>query len=351
MLFLPLFMTSLKPIIECVPNFSEGRDLQVINEIAAAIRSVAGACLLHVDISPAANRTVMTFAGEPAVVTEAAFRAIEKAGNSIDMRKQEGVHPRVGATDVCPLVPLSGVSMEETMAWAEQLGKRVGEELGIPVYFYEHSAKQAHRRALPDIRKGQYEGIADKMTKPGWKPDYGPVAFNAQTGATVLGARDILVAFNISLATKNVAIAGYIAERMRESGYTVTEDGKRIKHPGLLPKLRAIGWYMADFECAQVSMNLLDYRVTSPLQVWETCKALAAEADTTLVGSELIGLMPERCVLEAGSHAYVINQQEIPSDKQLIIQKGIQYLGLDKVKPFNPQEKILEYALHHAGLI
>ncbi len=325
--------------------------MHVINDIAMSIRGVTGVSLLHIDISPSANRTVMTFAGEPEAVTEAAFRAIEKAGNSIDMRKQDGVHPRIGATDVCPLVPLSGMNMDDAVAFSHKLGERVGVELNIPVYLYEYSAAQPYRRALPDIRKGQYEGMAGKMEQAGWEPDYGPSEFNAQTGATVMGARDILVAFNISLDTKDVEKANYIANRIRERGYATRENGQRVKHAGLLPMLRAIGWYMTDFECAQVSMNLLDYRITSPLQVWETCKALAAEVGVNLVGSELIGLMPEACLVEAGNHAYAIKQQTLPTDKQLIIQSAIQYLGLDKVKPFNPQEKVLEYALHHAQLI
>ncbi|RYD59014.1 MAG: glutamate formimidoyltransferase [Sphingobacteriales bacterium] len=344
-------MISKQKILECVPNFSEGRDAVKIEAIADAIRSVYGAHLLHIDISPAANRTVMTFAGEPEPVIEAAFRAIKKAGEVIDMRTQEGVHPRIGATDVCPLVPLANMTMDEAIACAGILGSRVGKELNIPVYLYEHSASKLHRRALPDIRKGQYEGFEAKISHPDWLPDYGPAVFTPATGATVIGARDILVAFNISLTTQEVSKANYIADRIRERGYFKTEDGKKVRVPGLLPKLRAIGWYMADYETAQVSMNLIDYRITSPLTVWNTCKAVAAEASTDLVGSEVIGLIPESCLIETGTYVYLKEMQKVPDDKEILIQKAITYLGLDKVKPFEAQAKILEHALEHAGLI
>ncbi len=340
-----------RPILECVPNFSEGRDINKINALADAVRTVPGVQLLNIDISAAANRTVMTFAGEPDAVVEAAFQAIKKAAELIDMQQQAGVHPRIGATDVCPLVPLAGISMDEAVVYANQLGTRVGKELNIPVYLYEYSATAPHRRALPDIRKGQYEGMAAKMQQPGWAPDYGPSEFTPSTGATVIGARDILVAFNISLNTKDVTKANYIAERIRERGFNETVDSKKVHHPGLLPHLRAIGWYMADFECAQVSMNLLDYRETSPLKVWEACTALAAQAGTTLAGSELIGLMPERCLMEAGTFTYMEHVEEIPNDNNIIIHRAIQLLGLQKVKSFDPQQHILEYSLQHAGLL
>lgn len=343
-------MISQRPILECVPNFSEGRDRNKIDAIASAIRAVDGVSLLHIDISAAANRTVMTFAGEAEPVIEAAYRAIQKAAVVIDMRLQEGVHPRIGATDVCPLVPLSGITMDEAVVYSHQLAERVGAS-GIPVYLYEYSASKPHRKALPDIRKGQYEKFAERMKHPDWQPDFGPAEFNASTGATVIGARDILVAFNISLNTKDVNKANYIAERIRERGYMEGANGLRKKVPGLLPKLRAIGWYMADFECAQVSMNLLDYKTTSPLKVWETCSLLAEEAGTSLVGSEVIGLIPESCLLEAGTFMYMKEQQIIPPDKQLLNHTAIEHMGLNKVKPFEPQEKVLEYALHHAGLI
>ncbi|PZF71209.1 glutamate formimidoyltransferase [Taibaiella soli] len=342
-------MSEKQTILECVPNFSEGKDPVKINAIADAIRSVPGVKLLHIDISPAANRTVMTFAGEPEAVVEAAFRAIKKASEIIDMREQGGVHPRIGATDVCPLVPLSGITMDEAVAWSKNLAERAG-ALGIPVYLYEYSAEKPYRKALPDIRKGEYEGLAEKMKNAEWVPDFGPKEFVPEKGATVIGARDILVAFNISLNTQDVTKASYIADRIRERGHFITENGKRKRIPGLMPKVRAIGWYMADFECAQVSMNLLDYRISSPLQVWEACTAVASELGVTLLGSELIGLMPEACLIEAGTFSYLKRQLPIPEDRQLLIYAAIEYLGLNKVKPFDPQEKILEYALNNEQL-
>ena len=344
-------MTGKGPILECVPNFSEGRDTAKINAIAEAIRSVQGVHLLHIDSSPSAHRTVMTFAGEPAAVTEAAYQAIRTAGNIIDMTKQQGVHPRIGATDVCPLVPLSGLGMEGAVAWSKRLGERVGEELGVPVYLYEHSAAHDHRRALPDIRKGQYEKFAEKMKLAEWRPDYGPSEFVANTGAMVLGARDVLVAFNISLKTNEVKHATYIADRIRERGYTEKIDGKKSKIPGLLPKLRAIGWYMEDFHSAQVSMNLLDYRITSPLKVWEGTNALAEIIGVEVIGCEVVGLIPESCLLEAGAFTYLKKQEQPPEDKELLVHAAIEHLKLDKVKPFDPQEKVLEYALKREGFI
>lgn len=344
-------MQTTHPILECVPNFSEGRDLVKIEAIASAIREVEGVVLLHIDISPAANRTVITFAGMPEAVVEAAFRAIKKAAELIDMRQQVGVHPRIGATDVCPLVPLYNMQMEEVIAYADALAQRVGNDLNIPVYLYEYAAKQAHRRALPDVRKGQYEGFGEKIKQAEWLPDYGPTTFNTATGATVIGARDVLVAFNIGLATQAVEKANYIASRIRERGYFVDDNGKRKRVAGLLPKVRAIGWFMADYNHAQVSFNLLDYRHSSPLKVWQTCQSLANDMDIALHGSEVIGLIPERCLLEAGSYTYLQQQELPPAEKQLIIHRAIQLLQLDRLKPFEPQEKILEYALFQAGLL
>jgi len=343
-------MNTTKKLLECVPNFSEGRDINKINAIADAIRSVKGAHLLHVDISAAANRTVMSFAGEPEAVVEAAYRGIEKAAQLIDMRLQEGVHPRIGATDVCPLVPLYNMDMAEADECARQLGKRVGEILNIPVYLYEHSATKDFRRALPDIRKGQYEGFEKKILLPEWAPDFG-AAFNPATGATVIGARDVLVAFNISLDTTDVDIAQKIAGRVRESGFLKIEDGLKKRVGGLLTKVRAIGWYMADYGCAQVSLNLLDYRESSPLKAWEACKAVGAEFNVSLTGSEVIGLIPESCLLEAGAFACMAAGREVPEDQQLLIHYAIDLLGLNKLKPFNEQEKVLEYTLAQAGLI
>lgn len=332
-----------RKILECIPNFSEGQHEPVLDAIRQAIAVVPGQQLLHMDPSPSANRTVFTFAGEPEAVVTAAYEAIRTAADLIDMRFQKGAHPRLGATDVCPLVPLQGMSMEEAVYWSRMLAQKVGETLHIPVYLYEHAALENHRRALPDVRKGQYEGLAAKMQQPGWQPDYGPSYWEsiAQTGATIIGARDVLVAFNISLNTKDERIAAHIARQMRSSS------------KGLLPALRAIGWYMEDFECAQVSMNLLDYRVTSPLTVWETCRSLAALCGLEPIGCEVIGLIPEACVLEAGMKKQATDQS-MPAttlSKAELVQSGIDYLGLDRVKPFVATEKILEYALMKAGLL
>lgn len=332
----------MKPLLECIPNFSEGLNPATLAAISAAITAVGDQELLHIDRSPSANRTVYTFAGTPEAVTEAAFSAIKTAAEHIDMRRQQGAHPRLGSTDVCPLVPLAGMTMAEAVAWSEKLAERVGRELHIPVYLYEHSARAAYRRALPDIRKGQYEGLQEKMRLPDWQPDYGPSAGDdrgtiARTGATIIGARGILVAFNISLDTREVKIAKAIARQMRSSS------------GGALPALRAIGWYMDDFDCAQVSMNLLDFRSTTPLKAWETCRALAADYGVQPVGCEVVGLLPECCVLEAGAAA--LQREHTPGETELFMAAGIDYLKLDRVRPFDPQEKILEYALRRKGLL
>ncbi|MCC6186495.1 MAG: glutamate formimidoyltransferase [Chitinophagaceae bacterium] len=326
----------MKKILECIPNFSEGNNTETLQKIAAAISAVPNVWLLHQDVSPAANRTVFTFAGEPNAVVEAAFRAIQVASENMDMRTQKGVHPRVGATDVCPFVPLVGMTMEEADACAQVLAKRVGTELQIPVYLYEHSQQQKHRKALPQIRKGQYEGIKEKMKLPEWQPDFGPKEMNEKAGATVIGARDILVAFNISLNSKDLKTAEWMAAEMRASA----------KSSHSLTKLRAIGWYMADYEQAQVSFNLLDYKTTSPLQVWNKCAALAKEKNVSLIGSEVIGLIPEACLLETGTFA-LMQKAESPTEKESIIAAAIQYLGLNKLKAFEPNEKILEWVLEY----
>jgi glutamate formiminotransferase len=321
----------MEKILECIPNFSEGTDIAVLEKITGAIKSVAGVWLLHTDQSPAANRTVVTFAGVPDAVVEAAFRAVKTAAEHIDMRRQSGVHPRIGATDVCPLVPLQGMSMEEADVYAHVLARRIGEELNIPVFLYEYSQVLSQRKTLPQIRKGQYEGLAAKIQLPEWKPDFGPATVNESSGATVVGARRILVAFNISLHTQNAAIAEAIAKQMRTSS----------RSEFALPELRAIGWYMADYEQAQVSFNLLDFHSTSPLQVWQRCAELAESFGTSLSGSEVIGLIPEACLLEAGAFA-LQKEASLPKDP---LAAAIAYMGLDRLKPFVPEEKILERAL------
>ena len=319
-------------ILECIPNFSEGQNEKTLQKIAAAIQSVPKVWLLHKDISASANRTVFTFAGEPEAVIEAAFRAIKIAAENIDMRTQLGVHPRIGATDVCPLVPLQNMTIYEGNECAHTLAERVGKELSIPVFLYEHSQNLDYRKSLPSIRKGQYEGLKEKIKSPEWQPDFGPSEGNDKTGATVIGVRDILVAFNISLNTNEVTIVKWIATQMRAN--STSSDA--------LPSLRAIGWYMADYEQAQVSFNLLDYKTTSPLSVWNKCASLATEKNVALIGSEVIGLIPEQCMIEAGTFAL---QNENEKSKIELINAAIGLLKLDKLKAFAPEEKILEWAL------
>ena len=341
---------SAAPLLECVPNFSEGRNPQTIAAIASAIAGVEGVALLHTDISPSANRTVYTFAGAPAAVVEAAFQAISTAAALVDMRGQLGVHPRIGVADVCPLIPLRGLSVAQADVYARQLARRVGRDLGIPVYLYEHSQPQLHRRALPAIRKGQYEGLSRRMNSPGWEPDFGPAVFNAASGATVMGVRDILVAYNISLSGGTAADAQRIAGQLRTSGYRTSQHGVTVRQPGLLSFTRAIGWYMADYEQAQVSLNMLDYTKTSPLMAFEAVRSLATGMGLGIAGSEVIGLIPERCLLEAGSLALAKQGFPAATDTAQIVGAGIGYLMLNALKPFAPQEKILEYALSAAGL-
>lgn len=326
-----------KPILECVPNFSEGKNETIINAIAEAIKSVPNQRLLHIDPSPSANRTVFTFAGEPEAVITAAFAAIKTAMALIDMRTQSGAHPRLGSTDVCPLVPLQNISIGEAIEWSHVLAQNVAKELPIPIYMYEYSATEKHRKTLPQIRKGQYEGLKDKILLPGWEPDYNAALCNnweliAPHGATIIGARNILVAFNISLNTKDAHIAQSIAQKLRSL------------HGGLLPATRAIGWYLSDFDCAQVSMNLLDYRITSPLTAWETCKKVAMEFGVRPVGCELVGLIPEACIIEAGAFALGLPTENTYPIEEIII-AGIDHLKLNHAKPFLPEVNILEYAL------
>lgn len=330
-------MYSQPKILECVPNFSEGKNRETINAIAEAIKKVEGQSLLHIDPSPSANRTVFTFAGNPEAVIEAAFEAIKTAAQLIDMRQQSGVHPRLGSTDVCPLIPLKNMSMDEAVALSHKLALKVADNLPIPIFMYEFSAKGKYRKSLPQIRKGQYEGLQQKLLLPEWQPDYNYQLVKdweafAASGATIIGARNILVAFNISLNTKDAAIAQAIAEKLRSL------------HGGLLPATRAIGWYLADFDCAQVSMNLLDYRITSPLKAWETCKEVAKAYDVVPIGCELVGLIPEVCLLEAGNFA-LKRENIVTQNKDQIVQAGIKHLKLNHAKAFLPEQDILEKAL------
>ncbi len=321
-------------IVECVPNFSEGRNRKNIDEIAGVISSVAGVKLLDVDPGHDANRTVITFAGEAEGVAEAAFSAIAKAAMLIDMRRHVGTHPRMGATDVFPFIPVSGISMEECVELSQQVARRVGDELGIPVYLYEQSAAAEHRRKLADIRRGEYEGLEAKMRGEQWKPDFGPAEPNKRAGATVMGARYFLIAYNVNLNTTNVAKARRIASMVREK-----KDGSGLK------ACRAIGWDMPEYGCAQISMNLVNYNVTPPHAAFEEIRKLARDMGLRVTGSELVGLIPMEAMLMAGRY-YLQKQGKcggLPHDD--IIQCAAHSLGLGDVAPFDPSAKILEKKL------
>ena len=344
-------------IIECVPNFSEGVDKNTIDQITSAISSVEGVSLLHVDMGKATNRTVVTFAGNPAAVIEAAFLGIQKAAELIDMRQHKGEHPRMGATDVCPLVPVSNISMEETAEWAKKLGQRVGTELLIPVYLYEAAQSNPERKNLSVIRAGEYEGFAKKIQDPAWQPDFGPSVLPAKHGATVIGARDFLIAYNINLNTKSTRIANRIAFDVREAGRVKREgnpisgkvvndaNGEPIRIPGTLKSVKAIGWYIEEYGMAQISMNLTNYHITSVHQAFDEVNQKAQERGVIVTGSELVGLVPLQPLLDAGKHYLQKQGRSIGVSQDELIHIAVQSLGLNQLGPFNPQERIIEFAL------
>lgn len=345
------------PLIECVPNFSEGRDREVIRGITDRIESVEGVTLLHVDPGKATNRTVVTFAGVPEAVVEAAFRAIAAAAQLIDMRGHSGEHPRMGATDVCPLVPISGISMEETAEHARRLAERVGGELAIPVYLYEAAQPNPGRKSLSTIRAGEYEGLAAKLRDPKWKPDFGPAAFNAKSGATVIGARDFLVAYNVNLNTTSTRRANAVAFDVREAGRpkreghpltgTVVTDaaGEPVMVPGTLESVKAIGWYIEEYRIAQVSMNLTDLAVSPIHAAFEEVDRAARARGLRVTGSELVGLIPLEALLEAGRHFLRKQQRSTGIPESEIIRIAVRSLGLGELAPFVPEERIIEYQL------
>ena len=341
----------MKQIVECVPNFSEGRDSGVIEQITAEIKKVAGVELLDVDPGRDTNRTVVTFAGSPAGVEEAAFQAIKKAAELIDMSQHNGAHPRMGATDVCPFVPVSGVTMADCVEIARKLGRRVGEELAIPVYLYEEAAASAERKSLAYIRAGEYEGLAEKLKNIEFKPDFGKAVFNNKAGATVIGAREFLIAYNVNLNTRNVKLAKEIANRMREKGRVVKnpETGVKETIPGALKAVRAVGWYIAEYQMAQISVNLLNYNITPLHRVFEEAERLAAEFGVRVTGSELVGLIPLEAVLQVGRH-YLRKQGGCRgvAEKELV-RTAVQSLGLGELSAFNPEHKIIEYRFRKNG--
>lgn len=333
-------------LLECVPNFSEGRDPRIIQQITDRIATVEGVRLLNVDPGKATNRTVVTFVGAPEAVVEAAFQAIKLAGELIDMRQHSGEHPRMGATDVCPLVPISGVTMAEAAEYARQLGERVGGELNLPVYLYEAAQPNPERKNLAVIRAGEYEGLAKKIVRPEWRPDFGPAAFDAQRGATVIGARDFLVAYNVNLNTTSTRRAYAIAFDVREAGRSVKQpDGREVTQPGTLKAVKAIGWYIPEYGVAQVSMNLTDIAVT-PVHVAfdEVCRA-ATKRGVRVTGSELVGLVPLQCLLDAGRHFLEKQQRSVGVSEAELVKIAVRSLGLDELTPFHPEERVIEYLL------
>jgi glutamate formiminotransferase / formiminotetrahydrofolate cyclodeaminase len=351
----------MKQLIECVPNFSEGQGPEIIKFITDAIESVEGIKLLNTDPGSATNRTVVTFVGEPKAVIEAAFRGIAKAGELIDMTKHTGEHPRMGATDVCPLIPVANISIEETVEWAKKLGERVGNELAIPVYMYEEAQPNKSRSNLSVIRSGEYEGFEEKIKLPEWKPDYGNAVFNAKSGATVIGVRDFLIAYNINLNSKSVKRANSIAFDVREAGRLKREgnpvsgrivkdaDGNEVRMPGKLLGVKAIGWFIEEYNIAQVSINITKFRETPLHKVFDECCNSAAERGMRVTGSELVGLVPLSAMLDAGK--YFLEKQQLSSgvSDETLIHIAVKSMGLDELAPFDPNKRIIEYCMVDTG--
>ncbi len=333
-------------IIECVPNFSEGRDMTVIKQITDAIESVEGVKLLDVDPGKDTNRTVVTFVGDPEAVSEAAYLAVKRASELIDMSKHHGEHPRMGATDVCPFVPVSGITMEETVVFARRVGERIGKELNIPVFCYENAAFIPERKNLAYCRSGEYEGLKKRFEDSEWKPDFGPSVFNARSGATAVGARDFLVAYNINLNSTSTRRANAIAFDVREKGRNViNKNGEKITVPGALKSVKAIGWYIEEYGIAQISMNLTNISVT-PVHIAfdEVCRKAEARG-VRVTGSELVGLIPLKSLLDAGQYFLAKQQRSAGIPDEEIIKIAVRSLGLNDIHPFNPEEKIIEYVM------
>ncbi|MEO1434206.1 MAG: glutamate formimidoyltransferase [Bacteroidota bacterium] len=346
-----------QPLIECVPNFSEGRDPAIIRQITDAIQSVEGVQLLDVDPGKATNRTVVTFVGTPEAVIDAAFLGIQKAAELIDMRQHSGEHPRQGATDVCPLIPISGVSMEETIEYAKKLAQRVGEELEIPIYLYEHAASKPEWQNLATIRAGEYEALPKKLGTSEWNPDFGPNRFNEKAGVTVIGARDFLVAYNINLNTTSTRRANSVAFDVRERGRVkrdghpingkpvLDENGHKVFDPGMCKHVKAIGWYIEEYGIAQISMNLTNIRETPLHEAFEACRTSANNRGLRVTGSELVGLVPLRVMVDAGKFFLRQQRRSVGVSERELIRIAIKSLGLDELSPFDPDQKIIEYQL------
>lgn len=351
----------MQKLIECVPNFSEGRDQNIIGQITSAIESVDGVFLLDVDPGATTNRTVVTFVGNPEAAVEAAFRGIAKAAELIDMRKHKGAHPRMGATDVCPFVPISNVTWEEAIACARAVGKRVGEELKIPVYLYEKAAADPSRSNLSIIRAGEYEGFFEKIKQPQWKPDFGPAVFNEKSGGTVIGARQFLVAYNVNLNTKSVRRANAVAFDIRENGRVKTEDGtpagkpvldekgEPVRIPGMLKHVKAIGWYVEEYGTTQVSINLTNIDETPLHAAFDASVASANNRGLRVTGSEIVGMVPKKCLLDAGRYFLRKQKWSEGGSEEELLAMAIRSLGLSELKLFKPEEKVIEMKIEAAS--
>ncbi|MCS5623294.1 MAG: glutamate formimidoyltransferase, partial [Candidatus Marinimicrobia bacterium] len=352
----------MQQLIECVPNFSEGNDQAKINSIVNKISSIEGVTILDVDSGKDTNRTVVTFVGEPATVLEGAFQGIKEASKLIDMSNHAGTHPRIGATDVCPLIPIKNITMDECVEHSHELAERVGVQLKIPVYLYEYSAKNPDRKNLANIREGEYEDLEKKLNDKSWKPDFGPSAFNAFSGATVIGCREFLIAYNINLNTKDKRLATDIAFEIRELGRSKrikspessnlldgeivrNEDGSPVKVTGMFKGVKAIGWYVSEYSRAQISINFINYKVSSVHDVFDAVCKLAEERGARVTGSELVGLIPMDAILLAGKHFLSKQNRTLGIPGKDIIECAVQTLGLNDVSEFNPDEKIIEYAI------
>lgn len=343
----------MKKLIECVPNISEGRDSKIYNEIAAVVETVDGVRLLDIDPGAATNRTVITFVGEPEPVIEAAVKLIAKAHELIDMAKHSGEHPRFGATDVCPLIPIANIEMEEVVEWAHILGKRIEDELGLSGYYYENAASSDERKNLATVRSGQYEGLPKKMADPNWKPDFGPATFNPKFGVVAVGARDFLVAYNVNLNTTSVRRANAIAFDVREAGRVKTKGGKPVKDengesiriPGKLKAVKGIGWFIEEYGIAQISMNLTNISTTAVHEAFEACRESANSRGMRVTGSEIVGLIPKQAMIDAGVYYLKKQKRSVGIPESEIIKVAVKSMGMDDLSPFIPEKKIIEYML------
>ncbi len=346
-----------RKLIECVPNFSEGRDLNIIKQITNEIESVDGVKLLDVDPGSATNRTVVTFVGSPQAVIDAAYKAILKASELIDMSKHKGEHARMGATDVCPLIPVANISMEETSEWAIKLAQKVGENTEIPIYLYGEAQPNKERHILSVIRSGEYEGFFEKIKNPKWKPDFGPAVYNPKSGATTIGSRDFLIAYNINLNTKSTRIANRIAFDVRENGRVKRignpyvgkiekdENGNSIRIPGKCKAVQAVGWFIDEYDVAQVSANLTNFRITPIHAFFDEVEKSGIKRGVRITGSELVGLIPLNAILDAGRHFLKKQGRSVGVSDEELIHIAIKSMGLDELGPFDPYKKIIEYQL------